>query len=287
MTTTTITPHAQTTIPLTATLTSPFHHGAGSSGNTSILRTQDVIQPGGGVARVPFLSAASVRHGLRDALAWHLANTIDLGTVAKTTVDLLWSGGAVTSTGARTDLDMIRRVEAVFPALGMLGYAARSDIITGTLRASDMILVCAENAWRLPDALRDERRAAAFRTEEFGTRHDQSASPAGRFVDIATADTTSQMIWDTQALAAGANLHGDLSLTPAATPMHRTVLGAALALWAPDGIAHIGGKTAQGYGRVTISGPDFAQATTDLDEWTAHVTENADAIRNLLMDLAS
>ena len=69
---TTITPAPTTSIDIVATLTSPFHHGAGSSGNTSILRTQDVIQPDGTAARVPFLSAASVRHALRDALAWHL-----------------------------------------------------------------------------------------------------------------------------------------------------------------------------------------------------------------------
>ena len=73
-----IVPTAGTRIDYVADLLSDFHHGAGSQGNTSLLRTQDVAQPDGTVARVPFLSGASIRHGLRDALAWHLARTLDL-----------------------------------------------------------------------------------------------------------------------------------------------------------------------------------------------------------------
>ena len=59
-----------TTAPLyryRATLTAPFAHGAGNAGNTRLLRTQDVVLPDGTAARVPFLSAGSIRHGLRDA----------------------------------------------------------------------------------------------------------------------------------------------------------------------------------------------------------------------------
>lgn len=287
---TTITPTPKTMITLTATLTSPLHHGAGSAGNTSLLRTQDVVQPDGTVARVPFLSAASIRHGLRDALAWHLAHTIGIeaGSLTKTAVDLLWTGGAVTSTGARTDLDMMRRVEEHLPALAMLGYAAKSDIITGTLRASDMILACAENDHRLPEDLRGRRRAAAYRSEEFGTRHDQSASPVGRYLDLATdTGATAQMIWDTQVITTGAVLHGDVSLTPAATDQHHTALGAALALWAPDGQAMLGAKTGQGMGRATITGPDWEACTTALTTWTEHVADHADDIRALITDLGA
>lgn len=285
---TTVIPTPKTRIPLTATLDSPLHHGAGSSGNTSLLRTQDVVQPDGTIARVPFLSAASIRHGLRDALAWHLADTIGIepGSLTKTTVDLLWTGGAVTSTGARTDLDMMRRVEEHLPALAMLGYAAQSDIITGTLRASDMILACAENDHRLPEVLRGRRRAAAYRSEEFGTRHDQAAGPIGRFIDLATAGgETAQMIWDTQVIISGAVLHGQLSLTPAATSMHRLTLDAALALWAPRGEAMLGAKTGQGMGRAQLTGPDWDQCDNALQQWTQHVADHAEAIGELLQDL--
>lgn len=287
---TTITPTPAVSHQLTATLTSPFHHGAGSSGNTSLLRTQDVIQPDGTVARVPFLSAASVRHGLREALAWHLAHTLNLehGSLTKAQVDLLWTGGAVSSTGARIDLELFRRVNEHLPMLTMLGYAAKSDIITGTLRASDMILDCTENAHRTGTAPETVKRASAYRAEEFGTRHDQANSPAGQYISIAAGEeiSTAQMIWDTQVLATGSRLLGSVSLTPSATPMHATVLQAALHLWAPGGQAHLGAKTAQGYGQATITGPDWDSCATACTTWTEHITDHADSIRELLDDLA-
>lgn len=286
--TTTIVPTPTATIPLTATLESPFHHGAGTSGNTSLLRTQDVVQPDHTIARVPFLSAASVRHGLRDALAWHLAHTLPLpeGSLPKTAVDLLWTGGAVTSTGSSTDLEMARRVENTLPMLSLLGYAAQSSIVTGTLRASDLILVCTENEARLPDELHGARRAAAYRGEEFGTRHDQADSPIGRYIAIAGGETaTAQMIWDTQVLVTGARLHGELTLTPAATDAHRMVLGAALWAWAPAGNTVLGAKSGQGYGRATITGPDWEWCRTQHETWTQHVRDHADAIRTLITDL--
>lgn len=282
---TTITPTAKAVVNLTIDLTAPFHHGAGTAGNTSLLRTQDVVQPDSTVSRVPFLSAASVRHALRDALAWHTAHTLNIepGSLSKGTVDLLWTGGAVSSTGAKTDLDMMRRVEEHYPALSLLGYAAKSDIITGTLRASDLILVCAENNWRLPEDLRGARRAAAYRTEEFGTRHDQATSPAGRYIAVVDDVDTAQMIWDTQTLAAGSRLHGTLSLTPAATEMHHTILDAALTLWAPHGQVAIGAKTAQGYGTGTLR--DHTDRTDALDEWTQHLTDHKPDIIDLLDEL--
>lgn len=287
---TTITPAAQTSVHLSATLVSPFHHGAGSAGNTSLLRTQDVLQPDGSVARVPFLSAASIRHALRDVLAWETARLIDLkpGSLTKQAVDLLWSGGAVSSTGSRTNLDMIRRVEEHYPALAMLGYAAKSDIITGTLRASDMILACRENADRLDTDPEELQPAAHYRSEEFGIRHDQATSPAGTYIDIAGDVDTMQMIWDTQILIPGSVLCGEVTLTPAATEAHRDALGAALHLWAPDGVVRLGAKTAQGYGMATLAHQDTLDDWgTHYGRWAQHVTDHAADITALLADLGA
>lgn len=293
---TTIIPTHSIHIGYTATLLSPMHHGAGSSGNTSILRTQEVLQPDGATARVPFLSAASVRHALRDRLAWHLADTLglDAGSLTKGQVDLLWTGGAVTETGAQTDLAMARRVEEHLPMLGLFGYAAHSDIVAGTLRATDMILVCQENAWRLPDSLAHTDpagvRAANYRSEEFGTRHDVASTAVGRLVDIADnllggSIKTTQMIFDTQVLKAGSVLYGTLDIDAGGTDRQRRTLGAALALWAPDGQTMIGAKTASGYGRARLDG--VSDHTADLDWWTRHIEQDADQIMALIQDLAS
>lgn len=289
MTTTTIIPTAAMRIDYTATLLSPLHHGAGNAGNTQILRTREYIQPDRTVARAPFVSAASIRHALRDRLAWHLAahTGITPGSLTKLGVDLLWTGGAVTTTGAETDLDLMRRVREHLPILSLLGFAAKSDIFTGTLRASDLELECAETAHALglPDGL---PRAAAFRSEEFGTRHDQANSPAVQYVEMASdlvgaPVKTTQMIWDTQVITTGAVMRGHMTLTPGSTDADRMVLGAALALWAPAGEAHIGAKTASGYGHVRIDG--LGDHTAALDAWTAHLTSHAEPIRGLIDEL--
>ena len=122
-------------IPLTLTALSPISHGAGTSGNTQLLRTREVVGPDGSRASVPYVSGNSLRHTLRAALAWHLVRTLEVedGSLAKRTVDLLWSGGALTTTGNQADLDMIRRVHQLVPGLGLFGYSAKSDITAGTL----------------------------------------------------------------------------------------------------------------------------------------------------------
>lgn len=290
MPTDTIYPTTGYKVEYTATLLAPLHHGAGTSGNTARLRTHEVIQGDGTVAHVPFVSAASIRHALRDRIAWHLADTIGIeqGSLPKLAVDLLWSGGSVTTTGAETNLDLARRIEAVFPALAMFGYAAQSDIIGGTLRASDLILVCAENASRLPDTADQSlasHRAAHYRGDEFGTRHDVATTPVARLVEI--ADTlvgakTTQMIFEAQIIKTGAQMVGALWLTPAATPAHRTVLGAALELWAPGGETHLGAKTATGYGHVRVDG--LGDHSADLAAWTAHVESYADEILAIITE---
>lgn len=291
--TTTITPIAGRRVNYTAHLLSDFHHGAGSQGNTSLLRTKPIAQPDGTIANVPFLSGASIRHGLRDALAWHLARTLDLqpGSLTKAAVDLLWTGGAVTKTGAETDLGMARRVEEHLPALAMLGYAAQSDIVSGTLRASDAVLVCAETAELTPQSRTSLRRAAAYRGEKFGTRHDVASSPVGRLVAIAddlvgTSVATTQMIFDTQTLISGADMSGHITLTPAATETHTRVLDAAITLWAPNGLVYLGGKTAQGYGHAAIA-YDTPVDSQAVEWWGQHILDHAAEILALVQDLTA
>lgn len=289
MSTTTITPTV-TRIPLTLTLLSPLHHGAGTAGNTAVLRAHEVIQPDGTHVRVPFVSANSVRHGLRNALAWHLAATLGIedGSLTKAAVDLLWSGGAVTATGSQVDLEASRRVEGGYAALALLGFAAKSDIYAGTLRVTDLELACRENAWRAPARLTSspllDQGAAAFRGEEFGTRHDVASTPVARLVASDPAVGTTQMIYDRQVLLAGSVLYGHLDLAASATDWHRVVLDAAISLWAPDGEAQLAALSSQGYGRARL---DYAPDPAALDTWTAHLLAHREDILTLIGDLTS
>ncbi|AKV55521.1 hypothetical protein BACT_1085 [Bifidobacterium actinocoloniiforme DSM 22766] len=268
------------------TLTSPFHHGAGTQGNTSILRTQTVHTPDGRIAQVPFLSANSIRHGLRNALAWETVKTLQVepGSLTKGQTDLLFTGGAVTEKGAQTDLEAYRQAARILPWLTMLGYASKSDIIEGTLRASDAILACAENRGRLRDT-DDLKPAGYWRSEEFGTRMDQATSPIAALMDMgAEAAGSTQMIYSVQTLSPGARLEGSLELSAAATDMDVRMLKAALDLWAPDGKTMLAAKTGTGYGRATITADTpYAGAAGDL---RGIISDNKPDILGLLEALA-
>lgn len=270
-----------------ATLESPFHHGAGTSGNTQRLRTQEVVLEDGSLAMVPFLSANSIRHGLRDALAWHLAKTLDLadGTLTKTAVSLIWSGGAVTTTGAQTNLELTRRANAALPMLGLLGYAAQSDITAGTARVSDGILVCEENQARIP--VQATHKAAHYRGEEFGTRHDLDTTPAARFIELAddAVNASTQMIWSTQILKPGAELAGSMETDAAATGEHEKTLAAAFHLWAPGGVAFLAAKTATGYGKARITTEE--EVSNEVPWLTQHYLDHADEIVEIVRELAA
>jgi hypothetical protein len=267
----------------TLTATAPIHHGAGTAGNTALLRTQEILLPDGTQTAVPFISGNSIRHAIRDALAWRLVRALALpeGSLSKAQVDLLWSGGALTKTGSQVELDQARRWTALIPSLGLLGYSAQSDIVTGALRVDNLNLVCAENAWRLPAHLVGHPHAAIpagrFRGEEFGTRHDIT----GTGVDILVASgmvapPTNQMIYEHQVLLPGSTLWGALWME-AATAVQVDALHAALHSIAGDGTMHVGARRSSGFGgcRVTIS--------TDLDESATarhdtHLAEHRDDI---------
>jgi len=248
------------TIPLTLTLLSPLHHGAGTSGNSQLLRTQEVVLPDGSSAVVPFVSGNSLRHAIRNACAELTLDAVAAtpGTLNKQTVDLLYSGGALTSAeSAQIDLAAHRRLDATWPPAGLLGYSGRGQIWAGTLYVDHLGLVCAENAWRLPAGVRTHPHAvlpaAALRDEEFGTRHDVMGAPVDRWVDAdlwmgtPEKDRTTQMIYDWQVVKAGATLYGTLRLACATVP-HVQALRAAWGWLTAAGTLHLGAKRAQGYG---------------------------------------
>lgn len=271
------------------TLASSLHHGAGTSGNTSLLRTEDVILPDGRQAQVPFVSGNSIRHMLRSTLAWHAAKhlSIEEQSLPKPVIDLLWSGGAVSSTDAVIDLDLYRRVDDLFPMLSLLGYAAKADITAGTLEVSHLALVCAENAWRYPgDHSFAEVPAARFRGEEFGTRHDTAGTAVDQFLDtVAAATGTTQMIYDMQVLKPGSLMWGQIRLRHGASDAQATVLQAALTLAAPNGEVGLAAKNAVGFGTGIVNGWPVNDAA--VLEWETHLREHRDDIVALMMELGS
>lgn len=301
MTTTTETPapvRHSGRVDLVATSLDALHHGAGTSGNTSLLRTQDIIDPHSGHhARVPYVSGSSLRHMLRAALARHLVRSIDLQprSVSKAAVDLLWSGGALTSVGANVDLDILRQVEDILPGLSLLGYSAGNTMSPGKLRVDNLHLLCAENMWRAPSTMTGlpaaSLRAGALRDSAFGTRHDAAGDPVARQVLDPDGDVgTSQMIWDYEVVKPGAMwwtaLHVDEVTLMELAALHTAVVEAS------EGIDEHGNrlwrlaaKGASGHGRVAVTfvGDGIAHSWPDpVDAYTAHCEERRTEIFELI-----
>lgn len=293
-------------LPIALTAVEPISHGAGTSGNTQLLRTADVIGPDGRRASVPYVSGNSVRHTLRAALAWHLVRTLDLpeGSLSKRMVDLLWSGGALTSTGNQADLALNRRVHTLLPGVGALGYSAQSDIVAGTLYVDNVHLVCAENQFRLPAHLAGHPHAAlpagAMRTETFGTRHDVAGTPVDRYIaaipvgdggalDLGAPEPmeTVQMIYDMQVIKPGAALWTGLHLY-APTAGHVAALAVAVDEAAPvlggHRTLHLGGKRSVGYGacRLDADLSALGDVAALRGEYEAHLRAHRDQITALL-----
>jgi hypothetical protein len=290
-------PRLQAVIPLTITLVSPLHHGAGTSGNSQLLRTQELTLPDGSAAVVPFVSGNSLRHAIRHACAEVTLGAVGArqGSLSKPVVDLLYSGGALTaSPTAQIDLAAHRQLDALWAPAGLLGYSGRGQIWAGSLYVDHLSLVCAENAWRMPEGLRDHPQAqlpaAGLRDEEFGTRHDPVGTSVDRWLDMdlwtemPTQERTSQMIYDWQVIKAGATLYGALRLA-GATVAHAQALRVALEWLTAAGTMHLGAKRAQGYGLCRVEADWSALPTLDAD-FVGDCQRHAGALMGLLATAA-
>lgn len=285
-------------IDIDAVALEPIHHGAGTSGNTQILRTQDVVLASGQLARVPFVSGNSLKHRIREAGARFALEAMGIadGSLTKPVVDLLFSGGALTKSGSAVDLAKARALGELFPLLPLCGYSAGNAMQPGKLRVDNLHLVCAENEWRLPASAKvlpmAMKSAGSMRGEEFGTRHEPSRVPHVARL-LTTGETqrlegqaalslgevrpekgdSLQMIYDWQVVKAGARFWGAIHVE-GVTEMELAALRSALSTAcdgdAPDGglVFRVGAKSSIGHGRMSwhlsgsvreaVRGPGFS-----------------------------
>lgn len=284
-------------IEIIATALEPIVHGAGNSGNTTLLRTQDWIYidaTGQAVrCRVPFVSGNSVKHRLRTAAVSYALDAMGVedGTLSKPEVDLLFSGGHLNKSGAAIDLTSARKLSELFPPLSLCGYSAGNAMEESKIACHNLHVVCAENANRVPDDLRERPdvapmlalRAATLRVEEFGTRHDQATKRVGRryltegagaavaerkaakLLDGAKAKRASaaeergdsaQMIYEFNAIAAGAKLWGTVLFADLAEAERAALASAfhyaATGRLGADLTMGVGAKNSIGYGSIRV-----------------------------------
>lgn len=263
-------------IDIIATALEPIHHGAGAKGNMQLLRVQDIILPNGDSARVPFISGNSLKHMIREAGGRFALDAMGVedGTLTKAVTDLLFSGGALTKVGSSINLERGRKLEALFPLLGLCGYSAGNVMTQSKVRVDNMHLACAENAWRMPIPLAELppaiKSAGALRGQEFGTRHESSRRPyvakvltesehlrLQELADKKEKGDSAQMIYDFQIVKPGSIFWGAFHLDDISEMEQaalKSALGAACEGRAADGgyLFRVGAKASSGYGLVSM-----------------------------------
>lgn len=269
-------------IEIDAVAIDPIHHGAGTSGNTQLLRMQDIVLEDGTPARVPFISGNSLKHMLREHGVRFAIDSMGVadGSLSKAVVDLLFSGGALSKTGSAVNLEKAREIARLFPILGVCGYSAGNFMQASKIRTNHLHLVCSENRWRIPERAAGHalagKRAALYLSEEFGTRHEATRRPQTAAL-LAPANLTSmvktksskqtqknpdkgdssQMIYEFATIKPGSRFWGCIHIADV-TPMELTALKAGLSHACEgthtDGgfLYSIGAKSSVGFGRVSM-----------------------------------
>jgi hypothetical protein len=160
------------------------------------------------------------------------------------------------------------------------------------LRVDNIHLVCRENGWRLPHSLTEspnaKLRAASFRGEEFGTRHDAGRSPSGRHYRSlleAVESKTTQMIYDFQVVKPGATFFGALQVVNATSrevAALQTAIACASSEEGGSTFVWLGAKRAVGYGKVAV---DLQGSVSS--EYNDSLRENREQIVELIEDLVA
>lgn len=126
----------------------PMAHAWGTEGNASIAMRAKVRQRDGTFAMVPIVTGDTMRHGLRESIAWAMLDAAGLTSEALTeaAMRLLFAGGMVTgSAGDALKLDQYRQLTEIVPALALLGGCAQNRVIPGRLTCDEALLVCEES----------------------------------------------------------------------------------------------------------------------------------------------
>lgn len=133
----------------------PIAHHAETDGNQAIFFRKKVVQPDGSIKQTPYITADTMRHGLREAgtLAYlDAAGLLDKPSLTEAALRLLFSGGMITGKGGDSgsvNLDAFRELSELIPHLALLGGCARNRSIPGKVHVSDATLVCHETTHKL------------------------------------------------------------------------------------------------------------------------------------------
>lgn len=273
--------------------TSPISHAARTAGNEAVVARQSILTDRGVVA-VPFISGNALRHvAVRAPGARWLMDRLGLqGKLSLPQLNFLLHGGNLTDGGGFEDTRLIADSLRVLPLVGLLGGAAPTQILSGSLLAGQGVLVCRETVGLMPPEILsllppgNLRPAETFISGYQYTRGD-AAKTAPDMLGQPEATDSNLMIFAGQAVMPGAWFAVDMTIFRRTEPAEFGALLWSLRLWAAAG-AKIGGQSARGHGRlfpIVVAGPSEAEQDELVAEYHRAVDERAEDARRWLADV--
>lgn len=228
-------------------------HGADQkAGNATLFRRRAVITETGRHLYLPVYAGNSVRGKLRDLLADHLMQALDLTTSRSQPAVELWAfhvlyaGGVLEGGASKAEANLgksgairtegMRELRNHLPMLSVLGTAIGNRVIAGRVYVGDLRPHCRE--WGNGD-----RQSSELFGWEFLTRRDD-------YEGRQDEDGTSAMIADTEILVPGTRLSGGIDIDEHANDLERSCLARGLLLLQEQG--RLGAENRRGLGKVAI-----------------------------------
>jgi len=209
------------------------------------------------IEQIPVISGNSIRHSLRDLAMMFFFERMELiGKLSVKEYYEYFSGGALTDSTGKIEID--KRLQEVYmcPPLGLFGTAKGSDMIEGALNISHAVPRCTElgngdiSHWELTsfvfgtrsDILKDEKRMKVLENEGTGKK----------------SDNPQQMLYWTESFVTGTELELKLAIEPIFEdmPLLISCLYHTLNLLKQNG--YIGGKSSVAHGEIGFDMPFFS-----------------------------
>lgn len=243
------------------TATAPVSHIGETASTGSFFNT---IKTSAG--KLPVISGNSIRGTLRDCLATHLLNRLNV-KVDKEIFNVLYSGGNITG-GVKNDVARAKAVRECFPSVSLLGAGLGTMIMSGKLMSGFVYPVCKESqditgedseiSWH---DLIEEIEFTRFDD----TKNDKLISGITDIDAEKKAKASTQMRFSVQYMAAGTEFVQELILQDE-TELECGALYTGLAEWFKTPC--LGGMSARGFGmfKANVINDNTGEIVIGLDE---------------------
>ncbi len=253
---------------------SPISHGSDEDfGMEQKFRTIEMSSEGENI-EIPVVSGNSLRGILRDLLAKHLLDFLDIEVGDKLSY-ALYSGGTLERGKGKAKIKRrtIEKVRENLPMISLLGTALGSQLISGKLNMGMLVPISRETE---PfTGVESERSIFEFLDETFYTRKDDIEGEKERDED----EQAQQMRYRVEILIPGTKFYHWMDLENS-DEIEKSCLFKSFDLFSES--PHIGGMKAKGHGKV---GYDYSPKLGDGEKYENFLKDNESSIRGFLKEL--